>query len=341
MELNEGATPEVENKEVNIEVPEKSMDDTIRETLRSMKDKGTEIVENKPVEDIEQKANRIRDEKGKFAEKQPVVGENTITPEIIEKPAPNTWKKEVAEKWNTLPPEVRAEVERRESDFHKGIEQYKTQAQMAQSFERAIAPYMATINSLGITPDKAVGELMAADHRLRYGSPQEKNAYFQQLAQSYGVDLSQAVQAQQQIDPYVSNLQQQVQQLQGYLQNQQNQVKMQEAQTLNSEIGNFASDPKHSHFESVKEHMAALLQAGQAKDLPDAYEQAVWANPTTRQAMIAEQQTKLREEATQKAQAAKQAASVNIKSRPSMPVSTPIGTMDDTIRATLRRLQSA
>jgi hypothetical protein len=86
--------------------------------------------------------------------------------------------------------------------------------------------------------------------------------------------------------------------------------------------------------------MSALLQAGTAKDLADAYEQAIYANPTTRALVLAEQQAKAKEEATQKAQAAKQAASVNTRNRPSMPVSQPIGTMDDTIRATLRRLNS-
>jgi hypothetical protein len=87
--------------------------------------------------------------------------------------------------------------------------------------------------------------------------------------------------------------------------------------------------------------MAALLQAGQAKDLQDAYEQAVWANPQTRTSLIAQQQQEAKAKATQTAQAAKQAASVNTRARPSMPISQPIGTMDDTIRATLRRLQNA
>jgi hypothetical protein len=31
----------------------------------------------------------------------------------IAKPAPTSWKKEVVEKWATLPPEVQSEVERR------------------------------------------------------------------------------------------------------------------------------------------------------------------------------------------------------------------------------------
>lgn len=339
---NEGATPEVEEASPVAEEQPKSMDDTIRETLRSLQDKGITTEQETPdaPDTTEEKARRIRDEKGKFAAKDEPVAESAPVEEIPVKAAPNTWRKEVAEKWAALPPEVQAEVERREADFHRGIEQYKQAANFAQSMERAITPYASTLQSLNITADKAVSELMAADHRLRYGSPQEKSAYFAQLAQSYDIDLANMPE-QQPIDPNLSAVQQRVQQLEGYIQQQTMMGQQREHETLNSEISRFAADPSHSHFESVKGHMAALLQAGQAKDLADAYEQAVYANPTTRAAMLQQQAAAQREEAAKKAQAAKKAASVNVRNRPSMPVSQPIGSMDDTIRATLRKLQNA
>ena len=335
---NEGATAEVEQLEAAPVV--KSMDDTIRDTLRSLQDKSaTQEVESSAPQTLEEKAQRIRDNQGKFStnEIKPV---NEAAPVVAETRAPNTWKKEAAEKWATVDPVIRAEVERREADFFKGIEQYKSQAQFAQNMQSAIAPHMQTIQSLGITPDQAIGELMQADARLRYGSPQEKHSYFAQLAQSYGINLSMA-QNSPQIDPNMDYLQQQVQHLQNHIQNQQLMGQRQEEASLYSEINNFSSDPKHSHFESVREYMAALLQAGQAKDLSDAYEQAIYANPTTRAAVLAEQQVSAKSEASKKAQAAKSSASINVRARPSMPVSQPIGTMDETIRATLRRLQGA
>lgn len=346
MEENQGATPEVEKVEVAEPI---SMDDTIRNTLRELTAKGVEVdpPANETAATPEEKAQRIRDEQGKFSKETPAVPETPAAPvvPVVTDPltvAPNTWKKEVAEKWATLPPEARAEIQRREADFHKGIEQYKGAATFGQSMERVIAPHAQTLQSLGITPDKAVAELMQADHRLRYGSPQDKHAYFAQLAQSYGIDLGQVQTTQQTpIDPNVSALQQQVQQLSGWIQNQSLMGQQQEQAKLNSEIASFAADPSHSHFESVKGHMAALLQAGQAQSLADAYEQAIYANPTTRAAVLQQQAAAQREEAVKKAQAAKTAASVNTRNRPSLPVSQPIGSMDDTIRATLRRLQSA
>lgn len=340
-EVEEVITPEV------VEQP-KSMDDTIRETLRGLQDKGATVDDGDAPETPEEKADRIRDKAGKFAKEAPADAQAPTDPTAPVTPAepvvaaPNTWKKEAAATWAALPDVARQEIARREADFHKGIEQYKQAAQFAQTVQQAIAPYQATLNSLGVTPDKAVSELMAADHRLRYGSPQEKNAYFAQLAQSYGIDLGQVQQPEQQnIDPTVAQLQSQVQQLTGWIQNQSLMGQQQQEATLNSEIASFAADPSHSHFESVRGHMSALLQAGQATSLKDAYEQAVWANPTTRAAVLQQQEAAKRAEATKTAQAAKQAASINVRSRPSMPVSQPIGSMDETIRATLRRLQSA
>jgi len=317
-EINDGATAELE------EVEAKSMDDTIRETLADLETRGADepVAVDKTVEQSE----------------KPEIEQESL--DVISKPAPNTWKKEVAEKWETLPPDVQEEVARREADFHKGIEQYKTKAQFAETIERTLQPYMATIQSLGVAPDIAIRELLTADHKLRYGQPHEKAAYFQQLARSYGVDLGDVgqIQPQQQIDPAIKALQDRYEQLSGWVQNKTMLEQQQEQTTLNSEIAKFAADPVHKHFEAVREYMSTLLQGGRASDLQGAYEQAVWANPSTRAELIAEQQKAAKEEATRKAQEAKRAASVNVRRRPEMPVQKPIGSMEDTIRAELARL---
>jgi hypothetical protein len=328
----DGATPE----EVIEDVQPATMEDTLRDTLRDIQ--AREAPPEVPEEVIPSEATaKPRDESGKFKAGDVIAPAAEATPQV--EAAPNTWKKEAAAHFAALPPEVRAEVARREADFHKGIEQYRQAATFAQTMEKAITPYAATLQSLGITPDKAVAELMASDHRLRYGQPAEKLATIRGLAQHYGVDLGQLTQNQEQqyVDPNVAALQQQVQQLTQHLQNQQLTGQQQVQDSLNSEISTFAADPSHSHFESVKGHMAALLQAGQAKDLPDAYEQAVYANPVTRAAMLQQQAAAQRDEAAKAAKAAKTAASVNVRARPSMPASQPIGSMEDTMRAILAK----
>ena len=329
---NEGATADVE--EVEAEAP-KSIDDTIRETLQSLRERGMEPAGDSGEDVPDAPPDTPRDEQGKFA-KAPEAPPET-------RAAPNTWRKEVAEKWGTLPPEVQAEVERREADFHRGIEQYRQAAQFQQDFGRAIQPFEATLRSTGLDPVGAVTQLMATDHLLRYGQPQEKMAKLQQMARYYNVDLGQVGSYEPQaVDPQVAQLQQQVQQLSSYLQQQQLQGQQAEQYSLNSEIAAFAADPNHGHFEQVREHMAALLQAGLAKDLHEAYAQAVYANPTTRAAVSQQEARAAREEAAKKAQVARQAASVNVRSRPALPTDVPAGqSMEDTIRATLRRVTGA
>jgi hypothetical protein len=58
--------------------------------------------------------------------------------------------------------------------------------------------------------------------------------------------------------------------------------------------------PLRPHFATLREEMANLITAGRAKDLFDAYDKAVWSNPTTRADMLRRE--------TAKSQAAEQAA---------------------------------
>jgi hypothetical protein len=344
MEIEQGATAEQE-------APEVSMDDTIRETFRALSqenaDDSSESTATESPESPEEKASRIRDESGKFAkaelpEESPESTNETpdAEPEQAWTP-PNTWKKAAAEKLRNADPEIRAEVERRESDFHKGIEQYKEAATFGHAIDRAISPYMGTLQQLGVTPDVAISELMKTDQVLRYGSQQDKIAMFHNLAQSYGIDVNAAASYEAPyVDPNVSALQQQVQQMQQYFTQQNQMATQQQQESLHSEIQQFAAKPEHKHFDSVRGHMQALLQAGQADTLEGAYEQAIYANPQTRALVLAEQQAQMRNVAAEKTQAAKKASSVNVRSRNPAPQTAPVGTIDDTIRGILRGLNS-
>lgn len=334
---NEGATPDEISAPEVVEDQPKSMDETIRETLRNLTEKGEEAA---PV--VEEKPARARDDKGKFAPKveEAAPVEAVKTEEAPEYNPPNTWKKGAAEKLRGADPEIRAEVERREADFHRGIEGYKQKAQFADSIQRVIEPHAQTLRELNVSPDEAVGRLLQADYLLRYSTPDQKAAHIMALARSYGVDMSQAAHMPE-ADQRLYLLESENQRLKQEQQQREYREKQQAEQSLHSDIQAFAADPNHSHFETVRGHMVGLLQAGQATSLQDAYEQAVWANPQTRTALIAQQQQEAREKAIQAAQAAKQAASVNTRARPSMPVTQPIGSMDDTIRQTFRRLTNA
>jgi hypothetical protein len=336
-------------------VDDVSIDDTIRDTLREIS--AREPVDDKPDTPVVEKP--ARDEAGKFAPKTPEVGKPDqpalIAPvevaPVAEKPAEQEYavppelqrlglKKEEAQAFQAAPKALQDAFMRRAEEMGKGIEQYKGKAQFADQLGAVIAPHMQTIQQLGVTPAVAVGELLKADHALRYGSPEQKIEKLQQLARDYGIQFQPTGEAAP-MDPNVQALQQELRQMRGFIQSFQNGQQEQTEQTANSQIAQFAADPKHEHFASVREQMGQLIQAGAAQDLAGAYEMAVWSNPTTRAALIAKQQADAIAEATRRAQEAREAASTNVRARPSLPVSEPVGSIEDTIRATLRRLQNA
>jgi hypothetical protein len=313
------------------------------------------------MEDIESRGDRPRDDSGRFVAKNQTetVSETPVeeTPETVEPVVPVEEKtetfevpqelqrlglrKEEAKAFMEAPEIVRNAFMRRSEEMHKGIEGFRESAQFGQTVQKAIDPFRATIASLGVQPEQAIQSLFVADHKLRYGSQSEKISAFQTLAQQYGVDLTQA-QPQEEVwvDPTVKDLQGRLQQMESMIQQQKYQEQQREQLQLKTEIEKFASDPAHVHFEAVKSHMSALLQSGVAKDLHEAYEQAIYANPTIRTQVIAQQQAeaeaKRKAEVTAKAQEAKRSAAVNVprtgSSAPKGPIS---NSMDDTLRGLL------
>lgn len=319
-----------------------SMDDTIRATLAEINARDEPEIDE-PEETAEERAERVRDEKGRFAAKQQEEPETPPEVEPVEEPvlSPEVQRlglrKEEAAEWAKASPVLQQALLRRSEEMHKGLEQYRGAAQFAQKIAQAFQPYEHTLQQLGVSHEVAVGKLLEADNTLRYGSPEQKAHALASLAYQYGIDIGQ-VQAIPTPDPQVHALQSELNQLRGFINDFQRTQQEREQGTLNSEIAKFAEG--REHFEQVREDMAALLQAGRAKDLSDAYEQAVWANPQTRAAMLAKQQAEVaaKVEAERKAQEAKKANAVNVPRRGSVPAGAPTGTMDDTIRATAQKL---
>jgi hypothetical protein len=310
-------------------------------TQAEAQEKPVEAVVEKPADD------RARDESGRFAAKaepvEPAAPVEAVQPNVEVAPprkAPSSWKPDAqaaylkAEAGEPLTPaEVKLltqEAERRESDYHKGIEQYKSHAHEAQAYQRVVEPYMQTIRSLGVDAPTAIAKLFQADHTLRYSDPATKARFLGQLAQEYGVDIGQVVNAPP-IDPNVQYLQQQTMQMQQQLQQFHQQQEMREQAGYQSEIQKFAADPAHPHFEAVKEDMALLLQTGKAQDLKDAYDTAVWMRADIRQSLVEQQRAEAQRAAQEQAQATRaKSAAVSVKG------SSPAGAGVQPVKGSLR-----
>lgn len=322
-----------------------TMEDTIRQTLDDIEsragnrdDAGRFVSKETPKEPDQKPADQPDEGEAASEAVAEPVAEPTIPTELqrlgLRKEAASAIAKD---------PVVMQEFIRRSDEMHRGLEQYREKAQFGDQIRNAITPYMETIKAAGITPDVAVKALFNADAMLRTGSAEQKVQMLHRLAKDYGIDIQQAAQTPAQaFDSNSFSIQQKLSQMEGWIAQQNHAREQAENQSLNSEIERFSKDPANEHFAAVRDDMAGLLQAGIATDLRDAYEKAIYANPTIRAQVLAQQQAKAEAErkalATQKAQAAKHAAAVNVTRKGTLPAAKAVGSIDDTIRETAREL---
>lgn len=266
----------------------------------------------------------------------------TLDPAAVkpEDAPPRTWKPEVAALWSGLDPAVKAEINRREQDIFKGIEQYKTAAQTGQAYQSVIDPYMPILKQFNIDPVTQVKGLMNAHYQLATGSPETKAALFQQLARDYNVDLS-SVQEPVYVDPAVKALQTELAGVKSTLSAREAAELRSQQEGLSRQLDAFIADKTaHPYFDEVANDIAGLLTSKVSSTLEDAYEKAVWANPVTRakeQARLtAASEAKRVEEEKARAAKARQATRANVRTTAKNGSATaPLGSMDDTLNETL------
>lgn len=255
---------------------------------------------------------------------------------------------------------VKAEIKKRETDFQKGINQYKALAEQGHTMLETIKPYMPIIQAEGGNPVTAIGNLLNTAYRLRTGTAQERGKLVMMLAREYGADITPYIGQQSQpqgdaaaaaaagIDPaalqqYIDNLVAQrtapLQQFQHQTLTQQQREEEERQRATVSHIQQFrtATDeqgrPKHVYFDNVRGLMATLVESGEATTLDQAYEMACRAHPEVSKAIAVERQraeeSKRLEEARKRAEEARRAGGANISGQGGVGIA-------DTSKITLR-----
>lgn len=329
------------------------MSDDLRSALEAaFEDKPEETT---PVETVSQQPDenltnesQNRDESGKFAAKEaqaPADEPIAPTPAEPEIKPPSSWKPEAkeayikAERGEQLTPQeiklLTAEANRRENDYHKGLEGYKSHAQRAREFEQALQPYQQTIQQMGLDGPTAAARMLQVEHTLRYADPATKAQMLNKIAQDYGIDMGMAQQVPQQ-DPQTQYLMQQLNELRQTQQMWQNTIQQQEREKANYELTNFSSTGDKPHFEAVRNDMADFLEDGRATSLEQAYEMAIWSRGDIRQTLIEQQRIEAQKKYEEQQRAARaKTASISVKgSSPSSSGSQPVsGSLRDILSA--------
>lgn len=239
------------------------------------------------------------------------VQEAQVTQQTTSK-APQSWKPEIREKFSSLPPEVQAEVNRRETEISNGFRQIQDVRNYATSLQKVIQPYEALIRAEGGNHVTAVDNMMKTAYILRTAPPQQKATLVAQMILHHNVDLGmldkildnvvnkgqtfQGQQAPQRNDPNMQFIQQElapIKQMFNQLQGRMSQSDDQMTQNLIQEMQAFESDPKYEFYHDVKADMATFLdiaaQRGVKMTLQEAYQRATLAHPTISQTMISRQ----------------------------------------------------
>jgi hypothetical protein len=245
-------------------------------------------------ETSEQKADRLRDEKGKFARKpddhatQSAPVAQPVADPLPERP--KTWKKDYLPMWDKIAKGEQLTVEegrklaayqtQRETEYQSGINQYKTAAQNAQHLTEALTPYVPLMQHRGISAQTFVKQLGDAYQTLYAGTPQQKLNALAGLANDVGIPLHTIAQVQGggQVDPIVPQLMQQIDQLKNEVYGVKSWHEQQEIKEAQGIISKFTDAEKYPHFDLVRADMGNLLLQGQAKTPEEAYARAIRLN---------------------------------------------------------------
>lgn len=242
------------------------------------------------------------------------------TPEAFK--APQSWKPAAREAWAKLPPEVQAEVTRREREIQTKLTETDRERREAGEFRSVVAPFEAMIRAQGATPAQAIDRLLRTGYTLQHGTPQQKAQIAAQIIQGYGVDIQtlgamlagQAPQTSDAVDPNTIIAQAE----QRMMQRLEAQAAKARAQRNQTRIESFAQ--KHEFFGDVRSQMADILDGRGIKDptdqqLEEVYDLACRIHPDV-SPMIRQREAAKAAETSIEASRRAQAAASSVKTAP-------------------------
>jgi hypothetical protein len=206
--------------------------------------------------------------------------------------APSTWTKEALAEWASIPPRAQQEILKREEDALRGITQYKGRAEIGDKYEAVVNPYRPVLEAAQIDPVQLFQSFAANHYLLSRGSEDQKLELAANMIQGYGIDFTKLInfvgnRIIEPVDPKISELEARLAKFES-AETQRTQAEAESAQTaLLNEVDTFVKDPAYPYAAELLDDMAAIFGSKQASTLQEAYEKAVYLNPTTRAKEIA------------------------------------------------------
>ena len=271
---------------------------------------------------------RERDETGKFKVKEEGIQPGPKAgPRQQGERAPQAWRPEIREHWGKLPEPVRQEIQRREVEVQRTLQESAEARRSFDAVMKTIEPYQAFIKAEGSNPLQAIDNLMSTAARLRTGTAPELAQLVAGIVNQFGtgrfgnqfIELLDGALAGQspRVDPQQAALEQALNQRLAPVQNMLQQFQQAQAvqqqrvtQQAQTQVGQFLQRAEFG--QDVREEMADLLETaqrrGQNLSLVDAYKKACMLNDRVRGVLQSRAKARGAQTQTQAAQRARSAA---------------------------------
>jgi hypothetical protein len=264
-----------------------------------------------PEESQQETADRLRDERGRFAAKNPAEAEpSTQEPATAEatpveaqpvepaqqplEPHPR-WSDTDKAKFGTLPRDAQefllAREKMTEADYTRKTQEIAEQRKSIEPLIGEVTRLNPLFQHLGMTPQQFVAESATVAHNLLSGTPEQRAnavAYLvnlhgvppQAVIQALGIPLHSGEDGQTSANPQFANLSQTITQLERKLYQIETQAQNEQRSRAEHEFNALAhakddnGQQKYPHFERVKQAMLQLAANGQADTWDAAYTKA-------------------------------------------------------------------
>jgi hypothetical protein len=263
-----------------------------------------------PVETAKETADRLRDERGRFAAKNPAEAEpSTQEPATAEatpveaqpvEPAPQPlephprWSDADKAKFGTLPRDAQefllAREKMTEADYTRKTQEIAEQRKSIEPLIGEVQRLNPLFQHLGMTPQQFVAESATVAHNLLSGTPEQRANAVAYLVNLHGVPPQAVIQALgiplhsgedgPSVNPQFANLSQTIAQLERKLHHMETQAQNEQRSRAEYEFSALAhakddtGQQKYPHFERVKQAMLQLAANGQADTWDAAYTKA-------------------------------------------------------------------
>ena len=335
--------PITENEEITEEEGTLEEEEVSPKSLRETIESGYDSLAEKEAhpETREEKAERLRDESGKFTKaegKTPEV-ETPLTPpagtpaaEGQQAPTsfnpPQSLSPENAAIYKQLPPQLQEAFNKMENGYYRTVSkpmgELGIKERRYRDLDDVVAPYEVEWAKAGVSPGQVLNNYLAWEKDF-HANPHK---VIGELLAQKGLSVESLLENKDQLpNPEVLALQKRIEELEGGQTQARNQSIADYNQSLNNEIENYAREvgadgqPLRPHFDEVYKYMIPVArayreanpEASERQILDAAYRDAIYLNPQVRQKLLDEEANKraadLRKAESEKVQRARVAGS--------------------------------